>query len=68
MKVSWDDAISQYDGENKIHVPNHQPASPVTSWFINHNKTPMNTMVISTINHRIQVILGGPILSRGWMA
>ena len=24
MKVSWDDAISQYDGKNKSHVPNHQ--------------------------------------------
>jgi hypothetical protein len=22
--VSWDDANSQYDGKNKINVPNHQ--------------------------------------------
>ena len=44
----------------KSHVPNHQPGyyiisylhtiwgPPVVSWFIN----PMNTIVISTINHR----------------
>jgi hypothetical protein len=23
--VSWDDYYSQYDGKNRIHVPNHQP-------------------------------------------
>ena len=27
---------------------------PVTSWFINHEIIPMNTVVISARNHRIQ--------------
>ena len=32
---------------------------PVISWFINHYIIPMNTIVISTINQRIQPLIDG---------
>ena len=34
LKVSWDDDYSQYDGKNKIYVPNHQPIRNDGGWLI----------------------------------
>ena len=48
MKVSWDD-YSQYDGKNKIYVPNHQPDPMVFLWF--SYGFPMNHMVFLWFSH-----------------
>ena len=46
---------SPVDGHHPIIIPVYRMPPPVISWFINHNKTPMNPSssyhVISTIKH-----------------